>query len=301
MKINSRRALALCLLPSLMLAGCGRRDEATVGTPANPLVLVLSPAYVPAAAGAAGVLKKHLEKATGLTVELREYKTQGEAIKAFDAGKADAGLLTLEEYLVAREEYGVRAELQALRGKGLAEYDGVLLVRPGGPASVAALAGRKVGFVGPYSVSGFVLPAIFLEKAGVRPDPVFSSGHNENVIRLLKGEVEAAATYGRQASRPGVKVLAVTGKVPNEPLITRRGLAEDKREALKAAVLSLASSPEGRKALASMADITGFRPADETVYKPLHDLLLQQGRPVYDLVPEGWEIYHLDQPYLPDR
>lgn len=301
MKINSR-LLSAGLLPALLLAGCARRDEATVGTPANPLVVQLSPAYVPAAAGAEETIKKLLEKVSGLTIEFRTARTQGEAIRAFDSGRADAGLMTLEEYLVAREEYGVHPELQVLRGKGGAEYDGVLLTRAkGGAASVAALAGGRVGFVGPYSVSGFVLPAIYLEKAGIKVQPDFSTGHEENVAKLLKGEVEAAATYGRQASRPGLKVLAVTGKVPNEPLVTRRGLLPEKRQALAEAFLALNSSAEGRKALASMADITGFRPADAAVYRPLHELLLAQGRPVYDLVPNGWEIYRLNQPYMPDR
>ncbi len=301
MKITDKLICA-GLLPALMLGACARRDEATLGTPANPLVVVLSPAYAPSAAGAEATLKKLLEKASGMTIELKLAASQGDAIRAFGSDRTDAGLMTLEEYLVAREEYGVRPELQALRGKGEASYDGVLLTRSkGGAPSVAALAGKKVGFVGPYSVSGFVLPAIYLEEAGVKPVPEFSASHAENVARLLKGEVEAAATYGRQASRPGLKVLAVTGKVPNEPLVTRHDLPQDKREDLAEAFMALNSTAEGRRALASVADITGFRPADAAVYRPLHELLLSQGRPVYDLVPNGWEIYRLNQPYMPDR
>jgi len=302
MKINVNRLLAAGLLPALLLAGCSRRDEASLGTPGNPLVVALSPAHAPASADALAFIKKHLEAASGLSVELTAAKSQSDAILAFGAGRTDAGLVTLEEYLVAREEYGVRAGLQALRGAGLSEYEGVLLTRSGGPLKVADLSGKKVGFVGPYSVSGFTLPALFLEKAGVKAEPVFCSSHEEALKKLLGGEIAAAATYARQAARaPGLKVLAVTGEVPNEPVVFRKELSKEKAEAVKAAFISLSSTPEGRKALAAVADITGFKPVNEDVYRPLHELLLTGGKAVYDLVPDGWNIYRLSQPYMPDR
>lgn len=303
MKIKFNRSFLAVLLPALLLAGCARRDEASVGTQKNPLVVVLSPAYVPVSGDALTVVKARLEKATGLAVEVKAAQSKGAAISAFDGDAADAALLTLEEFLVAREEYWVRVGLQALRGDRLSDYEGVLLTRKtGGAASVADLAGKKIGFVGPYSVSGFTLPAVFLEKAGVKPTPEFVASHEEALKKLVNGDFLAVATYARQASKaPGLKVLAVTGKVPNEPLVFRRGLYDDKREALKKAFLDLASTKEGRKALGAMADITGFRPADQEVYKPLHELLLNSGKPVYDLVPEGWAIHRLNQPYRDER
>ncbi|OGR71336.1 MAG: hypothetical protein A2089_03540 [Elusimicrobia bacterium GWD2_63_28] len=299
MKHGANRLLCAGILPALLLAGCSRRNEATVGTPANPLVVVLSPAHVPSSPDALGVIQSRLEAASGLSVRLDAAQSPAAAINAFSTGQADAGLLTLDEFLVAREEYKVKAELQALRRAGLSDYEGVLLTRiSGGAANVEELAGKKVGFVGPYSVSGFTLPAIHLEKAGVRAQVDFSLSHEAVLKKLLAGEVLAAATYARQVSRdPGLKVLAVTGRVPNEPLVMRRGLAADKREALKAAFMSLPSTPEGRQALGEVADITGFRHVQEGVYRPLHDLLRSEGKAVYDLVPDGWDIQKLNQPY----
>ncbi|MDO8805180.1 MAG: phosphate/phosphite/phosphonate ABC transporter substrate-binding protein [Elusimicrobiota bacterium] len=291
------------MLVALVWGGCSRRDEATVGTPANPLVVVFSPAHAPSASsGALAFIKKHLETASGMSVDLRAAESPAAAIKQFSAGRADAGIVTLEEYLVAREEYGVRAELQVLRGDKLAEYEGAILIRSAdGPGSAAELAGRKVGFVGPYSVSGFTLPAIYLKKAGVPVASDFSPSHEANLKKLVNGEVYAAATYARQVSRyPGLRILAFTGKVPNEPVIVRRSLSPEKRKALASALLTLGGTPEGLRALGAVADITGFRPADQTAYKPLHDLILSEGKSVYDLIPGGWEIYRLNQPYYPD-
>lgn len=297
---NGIRLGILSVLAAAALAGCSRRDEATVGSPENPLVVVLSPAHAPSA-GALDFVKKQLESATAMAVRLEVAATPADIMKKFDAGQADAGLVTVEEYLVAREEYGVHADLQALRGDKLADFEAVILARADGPGTVAELAGKKVGFVGPYSVSGFTLPCIYLDKAGVKPERVYSDSHDANVKKLEAGAVAAAATYARQAVyHKGLKTLAVTGKVPNEPLIVRRSLAAEKRGMLVSAFLSLDGTPEGRKALLEMAHISGFRPADEAVYKPLHDLLLAEGRSVYDLIPDGWQIQRLGQPYLPD-
>ncbi len=305
MKIRSMHGLlAAGILSAMLMAGCFRRDESTVGTPANPLVLVFSPAHATSASSdALAFIKKHLEAATRMTVEIRVAESPAAAIRSFDTGTVDAGLVTLEEYLVAREEYGVHADLQVLRGDKLPDYDGVILTRAkGGAASVKDLSGKKVGFVGPYSVSGFTLPAIYLEKIGVKAVPEFAASHDANLKKLVAGEVYAAATYARQASRaPGLKILAVTGNVPNEPMIVRRSLGREKREALKSAFLTIGDTSEGGRALAAVADITGFRPVDSAVYQPLHELLLREGKTVYDLVPGGWDIYRLSQPYLPER
>ncbi|OGR44443.1 MAG: hypothetical protein A2X35_06955 [Elusimicrobia bacterium GWA2_61_42] len=304
MKIRSANwFLSVGFVAALLAAGCTLRDEKTIGTPANPLVVVLSPAHVPSMdSGAADFIKKHLEAATAMSVEIRAAISPSDTIKKFDSGLTDAGLVTLEEYLVAREEYRVRAALQVLRGSKLGDYEGVLLTRtPGGAGSVAELSGRKVGFVGPYSLSGFTLPSIYLKNAGVEVEKEFSATHEGNLQKLLKGEVAAVATYARQASRaPGLKILAVTGKVPNEPLIVRRNLEAATRDRLIAGFLTLGDTKEGRRALAAVADITGFRAADEKVYQPVHELLLGEGKTVYDLVPDGWYIYRLNQPYYPD-
>jgi phosphate/phosphite/phosphonate ABC transporter binding protein len=300
---NLYKVAAMGIFPVLLLAGCSRRNESTVGTPANPLVLVLSPAHTPATNDALAVIKKHLETATSMAIDLRVAKSPAEAISSFASGMADAGLVTIEEYLVAREEYGVQPLLQVLRGDKQSDYEGVILTHSvSGVASVADLAGKGFGFVGPYSVSGFTLPALYLDKAGVKVTAVFSTSHAENLKMLEDRAVYAAAAYAREAMlAKDLKILAVTGSVPNEPLIVRGSLPAEKREALKAAFLSLTDTAESRKALAGVADITGFRPADVMVYKALHDLLLEHGKAVYDLVPNGWDIYKLNQPYIPER
>ena len=304
MKIRSmNRLLAAGLFSAVLSAGCSHRDEATLGTPENPIVVVFSPAHAPTGSDALLFIKKHLENATRMSVDIKIAESPAATIKLFNTGVADAGFVTLEEYLVAREEYGVRVLLQALRANNMSDYDGVILTRAkDGPAAISGLSGKKVGFVGPYSLSGFTLPAIYLKKAGVKVAPDFAPTHDANINKLLSGEVYAAASYERQAARfPGLKILAHTGRAPNEPVIVRGSLPMDKREALKSAFLSIGDTPEGKRALGEVADITGFASAGPDVYRPIHELILAEGQAVYDLVPGGWEIYKLNRPYIPDR
>jgi ABC-type phosphate/phosphonate transport system substrate-binding protein len=207
----------------------------------------------------------------------------------------------VDEYLLAREEYGVRPTLQAVRHGKETEYTGVLLVRQGAAPSVRALAGKKVAFASPTSISGFLLPAVFLLGGDIRIQPEFTGSHEESVRRLKEGGVAAAATYLDMISRhKGLRILAKTGTAPNEPFVLRQGLRRDKRQAITAAFRSLEDTGEGRRALRTMADISGFRPVWENAYAPMHELLRAANKSVYDLVPEGWDIRRLNRPYLPD-
>ncbi|MFA5138458.1 MAG: PhnD/SsuA/transferrin family substrate-binding protein [Elusimicrobiota bacterium] len=296
-----RRTLFACLLSLTVLAGCGRRDEATVGSDGNPLVVILSPLYMPGTRGDLDFVQRHLTETSGMAVQVRVATSAIQVVEAFGAGTADAGLINVDEYLLAREEYGVSPTLQALRHEKETEYTGVLLVRPGTISSVRALAGKKVAFAKPTSLSGFLLPAVFLLGGNIDIQAEFTGSHEESIRRLKAGEVAAAATYFDMISRHrGLRILAKTGMVPNEPFVLRHGLRRDKRQAITAAFQSLGDTAEGKAVLRTMADISGFRPVWEDTYAPIHEILRAANKSVYDLVPEGWEMRRLNRPYLPD-
>jgi len=294
--------LIAVFVAALLFAGCSFRKEATVGTPGNPLVVVFSPEHVPAGPGEQLIfISRYLSGRTGLTIEVKAASTSSDAIEMLGKGKADIGLLTTEEYLVAREEYGVQAALQVLRRGKEAQYEGVILAKTaGGPKNTAELAGVKFAFADPYSISGFFLPSVFLKKAGVKVEPVFAGSHEAAVKALVEERAAAAATYAAAASsRPGLRVIAVTGTSPNGPVAARRGLLPEKREAVMSALIALPGTPEGKRAIGAVADITGFRPVSEDIYRSTHELIRSAGKSVYDLVPEGWHIRTLNEPYMP--
>lgn len=287
---------AVWFMLAAALAACGGRKESEIGTPWEPLVVVVSPAQ--AQAGAEGSLRsiaRELSSRAGLSVAVRTAASPLDAIEQFGRRRADVGILRLEEFLLAREAYGVIAPLQILHGEGQASYEGVILVRAADPAKdLRALNGRRFAFVDPYSVSGFLLPALRLIQAGVQVDAAFADSHDRAITALVGGEAGAAATYSDLATgRRGVRILARTGIIPNEPIVFRRGLLAGKREAVAAAFQSLAGTEEGRRLLPAVGYITGLRPIPGTEYDAVQDILRAGGASAYDMVPGGAKFRRL--------
>jgi ABC-type phosphate/phosphonate transport system substrate-binding protein len=317
---QTMKRLAILLPLAAALAACLGRSESSVGTAAEPLVVLFSPAHIPegwvanpaiplvtAAAGAPfdpkAVIEQKLSAASSLNIVLAAASTPLDAIERFGVRKADAGLLTVDEFLLAHQEYETAPGLQVLRGKGETSYDCVILVKAKSAARKPMdLDGGKFGYVDPYSVSGFLLPARFLDREGVKVEPVFLGSHGKALAALDKGEVAAIATYkGRLERRKDLRVLAVTGTAPNEPFVFRKGLLPEKRAALAKALRELTASAEGRRALRAVADITGFGPVEEGAYQAMHELLREAQKSVYDIVPDGAEVRRLNQPYIDAR
>lgn len=296
------RLMAAGIVSGLVLAGCAGRKEATVGTPGNPLVVAFSPEHVPSGTREPLLfIKNYLSERTGMTVEVKTAVSALDLIDLLGSDKADVAFMTTEEYLVAREQYRVEAALQVTRRAGETKYDAVILAKAaGGPKDAAGLAGRKFAFADPYSISGYFLPSAFLKNAKIKVQPVIAGSHKAALAALLSANADAAATYADAVKgHPELRVLAVTGTAPNEPVVVRRSLLLEKRQAVAAALVALPGTPEGKKALGAIADISGFAPVSEAPYKAMHEKILAAGSSVYDLLPEGWQMRQLDQPYMP--
>jgi phosphonate transport system substrate-binding protein len=285
--------VAALLLAGLSLLGCGR-SEGEIGTPGTPVILLLSPAHAaratPEDRAALGAL---LTKESGLAVEVRAAASAAEAIDAFRSARgADVGLLNLFEYLLARAEYGAEAGLQVLRGAGETEYAGEILVRADGPvAAVKDLAGKRLAYVDAYSTSGYALPAQLLAAAGVAVSPEFAGSPERALSMLREGKVDAAAVYrGAAAKDPALRVIATTETVPNEPVFFRKGLDPEKKTKLVEALKRAAATPEGRRLLSGIADISGFRDAAAAGYDSAAALVQASGRDIRDLVERGWDV-----------
>lgn len=111
----------------------------------------------------------------------------------------------------------------------------------------------------------------------------------------------AAVTYATAVDgHPSLRVLATTGKVPNEPVVFRNKLAPEKRQAILSAFKTIGDTADGRRVLNSIADITGFRPVSDTIYRPMRELIRSEGKSVYDILPEGLRIQMMNNPGLPD-
>lgn len=276
-------AVALALAAVVVVTSV-RRTRASAGSARNPVVLVLSPAHGDAALAAD--LGPALSRESGLHVEVRAARSRASAVAAIGMPGVDGGVLPLFDYLLARQEFGVEAALQLVRGAGQRQAESVLLVQAdGGPASVAALAGQRVAFVDRASTTGYLLPARFLADQGVTVTPVFTGDHEASLAMLARGEVAAAATFAH--ARPGTRVLATAGSAPAEPVFFNPHLPRTTRARLAAAFASLAAKPPGQALLARLAETTGVAPVDDAAYAPITAVLAASEQRLEDVVPGG--------------
>jgi phosphonate transport system substrate-binding protein len=214
-------------------------------------------------------------------------------------------------YLLAEDTYQVEARLAILRSGGRRFHRAQILVRKdSGLKTLRDLEGKRLAFVDPYSVTGFVVGAHLLAKQGVRAGATTFVGSHEEVVRqVYSRDADAGATYDDGSPSGGLPVdvrarlqerfpdigdqliaLAKSDPIPNEPVVFRRGLDPALAERLTAALVNLHSQPAAVEALRALDDIVGFDPASSADYAPLRGVISGIGKDVEELVPGGWRL-----------
>ena len=275
-------------------------EDMSPGSKANPIRLMLTPSTDAHAIVRDGdKLAQFLFEATGLHVEVSVPNYYITVVEAFGTGRADMAIMNTFSYLLAHAKYGAQASLRVTRRNGELSYRGEFIVRSdAGIDSLSQLAGKTMAYVDPSSTSGYIYPKEMLRRIGVKPrEDMFANGHNQVVTKVYQGDVDAGAVYysspdtvtGEQLDARAkvlteypdvyekVKVLALTDEVPNDPVVTRKGLPEDVRLQLIAALLKFQSTAEGKRALMTIASIEGFVPTTDAEYQGVRELVARYG------------------------
>jgi ABC-type phosphate/phosphonate transport system substrate-binding protein len=251
--------------------------------PDRPLLVVFGPHHAPRERDA---LRSTWAASSQLPLEFRIAASSNEAIDAVQSGRADAGLLSLFDYLYCAELFHIEAIAQLIRSGDRSTQAAELIVRADrGPTDLGGLAGKRVGLVDPYSITGFLLPVAHLREARVDFEPVWLGSHDEVIAAVRAGRVSAGGTYrGHAAMTPDLRVLATTTEVANEPLFVQARVSADVRSRLLRAV----TAPHDPLVLGGIADATGFRAVSDDAYRSAAAIVKTAGPRTQDLVPEGW-------------
>jgi serine/threonine-protein kinase len=155
---------------------------------------------------------------------------------------------------------------------GQASSQGMLLVLADDPAdALSSLQGRTICLTDPDSESGWRLPTDYARRQGMDLQTDFQvhrSGNHEQVLRdLVAGKCAIGATYAgnyNTANERGIpanrlKVLALTGQVPNDAVVAGPGsTAEDRAAVAKALVEFDPKRDAGVERVGEVERITGF-------------------------------------------
>lgn len=306
-----RIALLTFLAVLLVIAGCAAPPPPqaagsapapaaapALGTADNPLIMSFVPSGDTQEIIAGGeAIEAMLEEATGLVIDSNVATSFAAVVEAMGAGNAHIGWLNTFAYLLAHEKYGVEARIATSRF-GSTSYKGQIITQAdSGIAALADLKGKTFCWVDPLSTSGYIIPRVELQAAGVNPDTDFAKtveagSHNNVAIAVYNGECDGGATFADARSSvekdlPDIKtkvvVIAESPPIPNDGVSFAAGLDGAMVDKIVAALLEIAQTDAGKEALNTVYSISGLEAADDSFYDGFRAQLDAAGISIEDL------------------
>jgi phosphonate transport system substrate-binding protein len=281
--------VAILIVASLGLAGC-QPKEAELGTEENPLIWALVPSGESdtVLAGFSAVTDIIYDE-TGIVIEpfvATEYAGVIEALSA-DPPKAHMASLATFAYLVAAERGVAEAELVAVR-YGSPSYTGQIFVRAdSGIESLEDLAGKTFCRPDPLSTSGWIIPSIELQAAGVNPETdlaevVDAGSHDAAVAGVYNGDCDAGSSFVDARSNleedypdimEAIKVINVSVEIPNDGVQYHPIVSEELRTQINEALMAMSETEEGAEALDTAYEWSELTPKGDEFYDPFRQVL----------------------------
>lgn len=286
------------IFPTIVLAGflfmtaCHFKKDA-LGESENPIKFYLVPSVdAKVLSDNSKILKDYLEKNTPYKFQVIIPQSFAAVVKAFGDRQADVAAINTHGYYSAHNQYGVEARLTVIRN-GLATYQSQFLAHANSKIkSLNDLAGKKVAFVDPESMSGYLMPLKTLKDRKIEPkEIVLALKHDAVVSMIYQRQVDAGATYYGPPQEGNledarrllknqypdieekVKVVELSDPIPNDPIVFRKDLPEEIKEKIVNALLQFVASSEGQKAVDSMFGATNFKKATDADYETVREMV----------------------------
>ncbi|HDC8268735.1 TPA: phosphate/phosphite/phosphonate ABC transporter substrate-binding protein [Staphylococcus aureus] len=228
-------------------------------------------------------LEKLLSKELGIPVKVSVSTNYNTIVEAMKSKKVDVGFLPPTAYTLAHDQKAADLLLQAQRfgvkedgsaSKELVDsYKSEILVKKDSKIkSLKDLKGKKIALQDVTSTAGYIFPlALLKNEAGINATKdmkiVNVKGHDQAVISLLNGDVDAAAVFNDarntvKKDQPNVfkdtRILKLTQAIPNDTISVRPDMDKDFQEKLKKAFIDIAKSKEGHKIISEVYSHEGY-------------------------------------------
>lgn len=274
----------LSLLSVWFLMSCTQRDKQA------PIQVILVPAQESMVLEEYGQkLRLWLEKDIGRSVEVKVPMNYTAVIEAFGSKRADLAFMNSFGYLLAREKYQAEARLVTV-SKGKKEYFGQIIARSDKVKTLKDLEGKNFAFVSPISGSGYLAALKFLKINNINiKGHSFMGKHDSVVTAIYQGRADAGATFyaSDENGQPNdarrlVKIqypdvfekihrLALTGPMPNEPVVLRHDLDESLKKKLIDSLKKYITTSEGKEVMHKMYHIEEFADTEDKAYDSLKE------------------------------
>lgn len=280
------------LSASLVLSGCHFKKK-TLGSAENPIKFHLVPSVdAKVLADNSRILKDYLEKNTPYKFQMTIPRSFVAVVESFGTERADMAAINTYGYYMAHKAYGVQAHLTVIR-YGMATYQAQFLARSDSKIkTLKDLQGKKMAFVDPASMSGYLLPLKTLRDKGIEPKAtVFAMNHDAVVTMIYQRQVDGGATYysppqdgqiedARRLVKlqypdveQKVKIIELSEPIPNDPIVFRKDMPEEMKEKISEALLKFVATPEGRHSLDLMLGATNLKKSTDADYDTVREML----------------------------
>jgi phosphonate transport system substrate-binding protein len=281
-------------------------QKAALGTADNPIIVAFEPSATSQEITTGGQeLLDLLAQQTGLTFKGVIPTSYAALTEAMGSGNAQIGWMATFAYILAHQQGYADVALITNRfgsdhygAQFIARADAGFTPAPNTPATdadistLAQFKGKRPCFADPQSTSGYVIPLIFLKKAGLAdsdiPTPVFTQGHTQTVRAVYAGGicdygatfVDARTSVSKDLPDVMDKVIVVfqtPALIPNDNMSYAPDMPKDLRDKVTAGMMTIAGTEAGKKALNDLYQIGGLVQTDDTVYDQFRSYLQASG------------------------
>jgi phosphonate transport system substrate-binding protein len=231
-------------------------------------------------------LLDYIGKNSGFRVQLIQRKTYDEVNALFLKGEIDLAFICTGPYASGKNRYDFEA-LATPQVRGQPYYQSYLIVpKESSYQRLEDLNGRVFAFTDPDSNTGAMVPRFWLAKLGQSPESFFSKtiftySHDNSILAVAKGLVDAAAVDGHQweyferfnpAQTSKTRVILKSQPFGSPPLVASARLPDDLKSKIRELILSLHTDPEGKRILENLL-IDRFVAPQEEWYEPARAMI----------------------------
>ncbi|NTV35792.1 MAG: phosphate/phosphite/phosphonate ABC transporter substrate-binding protein [Anaerolineaceae bacterium] len=179
--------------------------EAAIGSAEHPIKVLFVPSVDANQIATGGdIMAKALNKATGLEFVVTIPTSYAATIEEMCASPKDTmGFIPGLGYVLANQLCGVDVAFKAVRYGSDVYWAQILVQRDSPYKTLKDLDGKKWGNTDPGSTSGYMVPLVMFEDAGIKPgEAVETGGHNQAVKAVYNGEVDFSTSFYTPPLKP---------------------------------------------------------------------------------------------------
>lgn len=191
-----------------------------IGSAEHPIKVLFVPSVDAAVITAGGdVMAAALKEATGLEFKVSVPTSYAATIEEMCASPADTmGFIPSLGYVLANQLCGVDVSFKAVRFGWDVYWAEILVQRDSDIKELKDLAGKKWGYGDVGSTSGYMVPLVMFQEAGIEPgEQVQTGGHSQSVKAVYNGEVDFATVFFSPPLKPEGEEAWKVGDAPEIP------------------------------------------------------------------------------------